>query len=565
MIPGLSRGKKARDLMEPLRVCLGWSETVRAGAEKLAEQGASAAPVIRRGHAAGLVTRDQLEGGLRLGLGDQQVGKLVGGPAPRAAATAGLRSLIRRARGTTPGLIVGSLRGPILGIVKRSRLQEEAARSPRAVPTSNSLLSRMSRALPEEHLRILEKAGKLAGSRGVRLHLVGGVVRDLLLGSAALDLDLVVETDGPGFARSLAAALGGRAAVHTSFGTAVVTAPDGVRLDVATMRRETYGQAAALPRVKKGTFLEDLLRRDVTINAMAIRLDGAHRGRLVDELGGRNDLHTGVLRVHHMASICEDPTRAFRIARFAARFGFRPSPETRGSIRLAAETGAFRDLTGERLLAELTLVVEEPDPAAAIASMARLDLLRHLGAPLPFDRAARRRLVRLIAGLSNGPISGLEGTPEAILLILMTLVRGVPSSSARAIADRLRIRGEKRGRLIEIRSAVSRLLSSLRRATSQVAIVRSCDRHRPEVLAVAWAEADPAAGRSLDNYLRRLRWMRPFLTGEDLRAMGLRPGPAYRVILGRLREAKLAGRIRGRRDEKALAERLVKRIGRKDH
>src|SRR3954447_10430159 len=152
--------------------------------------------------------------------------------------------------------------------------------------------------------------------------LVGGAVRDLLLGAASVDLDVAIEGDAREVARELAARLGGEAVEHERFGTATVRA-DALTVDLASPRRESYAHPGALPEVEPAPLDEDLARRDFTVNAMAAALDSERLGELRDPHGGRGDLEAGVIRVLHPKSFIDDPTRLLRAVRYEARFGFR--------------------------------------------------------------------------------------------------------------------------------------------------------------------------------------------------------------------------------------------------
>ena len=159
--------------------------------------------------------------------------------------------------------------------------------------------------------------------RGEGVYLVGGTVRDILLGREGFDIDIAVEGDALAFAEGL----GGEVTAHGRFGTAVVRFPDGRHWDVVTARRETYAEPAALPDVEAGTIEEDLARRDFTVNAIAASL-GDDFGRLRDPHDGLADIEAGTIRVLHGRSFVDDPTRIFRAIRYENRLGFRMDDET---------------------------------------------------------------------------------------------------------------------------------------------------------------------------------------------------------------------------------------------
>src|SRR5262245_27340800 len=224
--------------------------------------------------------------------------------------------------------------------------------------TGNDLL----RGIPQEQLSLLRTLGNLADEGGVSLYLVGGVVRDLLLKYKNWDLDLTVEGDGVAFARLVAERFRAGLAVFERFATARLTFPDGLKLDIAATRRESYAQPALLPTVQPALIEEDLARRDFTINAIAVQLNPQQFGRLLDPHGGQRDLRAHTIRVLHAGSFQDDPTRIFRAIRFEQRFGFRLEPTTLHLLAQAASTNLIRQLSGPRLQNEILLLFAERDP-----------------------------------------------------------------------------------------------------------------------------------------------------------------------------------------------------------
>ena len=227
------------------------------------------------------------------------------------------------------------------------------------------------------------------------VYLVGGSVRDILLGEPNFDVDVVVEGDAIALARALSDELGGRVRAHQHFGTAVVLYGEDERVDVVTARSESYHAPAVLPTVAPGSIDDDLHRRDFTINAMAVSLKGDNLGRLVDPFGGREDLDAGRIRILHDRSFIDDPTRILRAIRYEDRYGFRMDDETVRLARECIETGHVGDLSGARLRDELEALLEEGDVSHAIPRLAELGAQKEIHPHVVADEEAVRLFDRL--------------------------------------------------------------------------------------------------------------------------------------------------------------------------
>jgi tRNA nucleotidyltransferase (CCA-adding enzyme) len=279
-----------------------------------------------------------------------------------------------------------------------------------------SLADRLSR-LPEDVLSFARAAAEAARAAGTEAVLVGGAVRDLFLGRAVLDADVMVEPPSTPVAEALAGRFKAKLTRHPRFHTFRLDLPDGSKHDLVTAREETYAQPAALPDVTPSTFDKDLSRRDFTINAMMCRLDPAF-GEVHDPFQGRADLEKKQIRALHAKSFEDDPTRIFRAARFAARLGFTVEPATADWIR-AAIAGKFPDrLSPVRRRHELELILKEGAPTAALRLLANWDALRHLhpewgGADLaPLRLDGTPALVDRLAALFGG--NGADAADRAM-------------------------------------------------------------------------------------------------------------------------------------------------------
>ena len=408
-------------------------------------------------------------------------------------------------------------------------------------------------------LWLLRVAGKIGEGLGTPAYAVGGFVRDLLTGAAPPDVDLVVEGDGVAFARRLAEEIGGTVLVHRSFGTASIEggrAPagaglDGValgRVDVASARREHYPTAGSLPEVEPADLLEDLRRRDFSVNAMALALAPDRFGRLLDPLGGQADVRRRRLRALHPLSFVEDPTRVFRAARYASRLGFRPDGATLTAIRLAVERPGYAALSGQRLWREIELAAAEPRARQVFERLVRwrATSLWNIDGASSRHLAAAERLGRWAKS------AGLVVDPAELSLLALTLGR-----SAEVVErglDRLALAGEPRAR-IEAGALAGRLARRLEARRLPPSAVSELLEGAPEAAALAaWLRGGARARRRIQWYLAHGRALRPRLTGRDLLALGVPGGPSVGAALGMLRRRRLDGGAGSLAEERELVK-----------
>jgi tRNA nucleotidyltransferase (CCA-adding enzyme) len=448
----------------------------------------------------------------------------------------------------------------VIGAVDRDRVE--------VTPPESSLLAQLEQTRPAvrrpPHLDIarvwlLRVAGKIGEGLGTPAYAVGGFVRDLLAGAVPPDVDLVIEGDGVAFARRLAEEIGGTVLVHRSFGTASIEggrAPagagvDGValgRVDVASARREHYPMAGALPEVEPAPLLEDLGRRDFSVNAMALALSPDRFGRLLDPLGGRADVRRRRLRALHPLSFVEDPTRVFRAARYAGRLGLRPDTGTLAAIRLAVERPGYVALSGQRLWREIELAAAEP--------RARLVFERLVRWKAPslwnLDRASGRHLADAERFWHWARSAGVAVDPAE--LTLLALMLGRPADEVERSLDRLALVGEPRARL-DAAALAAPLARQLEAARLRPSAVGERLEAAPAAAALAaWLRGGPRTRRRIQWYLAHGRAVRPRLTGRDLLAIGVPGGPRVGAALGMLRRHRLDGEAGSVAEERELVK-----------
>jgi len=385
----------------------------------------------------------------------------------------------------------------------------------------------------------------VAAERRENLYLVGGAVRDLLLGESNYDLDLVVEGEGPALAAALAP--DSKLTVHRRFGTAKFRWQQW-SVDLATARRESYSRPGALPRVTPGSIGDDLWRRDFSVNAMAIALNPRSFGSFMDLYDGREDLGAGLLRILHERSFIDDATRIWRGLRYEQRLGFKFE---RNTLRLLKENAVMLDtISGDRLRYELECVLAEECPERVIRRAAQLGILASLHPKLEGNGWLRQRYGR--ARWLTHPQS-----PSATLYLALLAYR-LTEEQKEELISKLRLTKPVSRTLRDTTGLNSRLKQL---AAAQIKPSRIYDLvHSYDITAVTAAMltvAESPAGLRLRRYLDKLRFVKTALSGTDLKAMGVTPGPGFREIINKLRRARLDGQANSRQDEEALARKWL--------
>jgi len=481
------------------------------------------------------VLREDLVRASRLGLEDL-ASTAVARDLPSVEAGAGEVTVRRLLAEGAPLVVVRDRRGPVGAVATPAAAMPD-------VPTA----PRLARRLPADTGALLASIGRCAAARGAHAFLVGGMVRDLWRegdGTSA-DLDVVVEGDGPAVARDLARELGGTVREHRRFLTASVEAPRVGRIDVATARSERYESRGALPRVMPAGIDADLRRRDFTINAMAVELDSDVFG-LLDPLGGRADLARRRLRVLHPLSYVEDPTRLFRAARYATRFGFAPDVATARAQALALRLVPYAALSGARIVAELERILVEPRAAETLARLGRSGAFRLLDPRYRFTAVTRRLVAELPGALAWTRQRRLGVEPIELGVLALTGDQSPPIASA--ALERLAFAGERLDHLRQALREGRARLARLSAASAPSARARLLRELHPVALAWLWLVGDGGARAALDWYLGLDRAL-VALSGDEVIALGVPRGPAVARVLAELRDGRLDGRITDRATE----------------
>ena len=405
------------------------------------------------------------------------------------------------------------------------------------------LKTKLDRTLDQLRSDILSEAVEIGAKHSVPIYLVGGAVRDLLMGEPVADLDITVERDASTIAHELASRLSGRVVSRSQFGTFKVDMA-GVSVDVVTSRRETYRRPGALPTVSPSSIDEDLQRRDFTINAMALRL-APEPVVILDPCKGQNDIRSRTIRVLHDGSFRDDATRMLRAVRYEQRLSFILSHETQAS--LMSNASYLDTISGDRLRREMSFIFKEEKAPAILLRAAHLGLFAALYQHLPSEEELERRLSAIPASAHNrNPRSYLallagtmsESEAEGFIQRLK-----MPLSEAKAVRD-----------AVKARTAVASLGS--KESPSQiVAALQGLDPHALQVMALLSRDED-SSGLVL-RYLNEWQHVKSRLNGRDLARMGIPQGPRVGLLLERLRDARIKGEISTREEEEAFVRRLA--------
>ena len=394
--------------------------------------------------------------------------------------------------------------------------------------------------------RPLRAVGDAAERAGAAPYLVGGAVRDLLLGRETADFDVALVGADMATFDKIASLTGGVVTKRSQFDTARLSL-DGVGMDLAMARFEKYPSPGALPVVRPADSMrQDLARRDFSINAMAVSLSAESWGELLDSFEGRADLSAGVIRALHPASFRDDPTRVFRAARYAARLDMAPEPETLGWI--LDSTSFIARLSPARVRNELELIFHELDSAgAALQLLDEWDALAAIHSSLRCERRGWDGFAGETAGLSRRQRSGVG---YALLCL------GV--SDANAIAERLRPNAASR-RAMRDAATAGRIAASEIPGKSNSDLAARLDPLSESAIRAAALSTSGDTRRRLTTYLSQYRHLKPHLTGDDLIRMGIPRGPEIGRALARLRATRMDGLTATAEDERDLIRRLPHR------
>lgn len=559
-----------RGIMSSPVKTVGPSTPISEAGQVMLRYGHSGLPVVREKQLLGVISRRDVEKAIHHGLGHAPVKGFMTNKVisvnPDMPVTEIRELMIEHDIGRVP-VVEG---GFLVGIVSRSDvLQTLHGEMPSQyqVLYSSPLLAHpvnlkgfLDAFLSPFIRKLLYKAGELGNKLGCQVYAAGGIVRDILLKAANLDVDLVVEGDGIALADSLGDFYGVRVRAHRQFGTAQLIFSEDFKVDVATARVEYYEYPAALPKVESSSLHQDLYRRDFTINAMAMSLDEGRFGDLIDFFGGRQDLQDGQIRVLYNLSFIEDPTRILRAVRFEQRYNFSVESQTLRFLKEAVDQQVLKMVSRERIWEELKHILSEP---RAGEMLARLDDLQVW--PFIFPEVTYREVEPALKNIGYS-LQKLQEWDIYVpskrwLCYLICIMHRLDPETARIICERFHFRKRQTDNIVASLAGYPAILSGVsdnydKEPAGELAkLILEIPRESYPLL-IALADGEEMRNR-LRLLLEFVLKSRPSIDGKFIKSLGYRPGPIFRRTIDAVWQARLEGRVKSREDEEAFVRQYL--------
>ena len=531
--------------------------TVEEARKIMVRYGHSGLPVMEGEKLVGIISRRDVDKVIHHNLGHAPVKAYMSkNPVtinPDASIEEALGLLLKHDIGRLPVVEAGK----VIGILSRTDLlklfhEPKEVASHKTLYRGSSITLNLKNLLENKispaGLELIKTVGKQASELGMRVFLVGGIVRDLLLGFEQNDLDFVVEGDALLLAENLRGKVPHRKLItHQRFKTASLILKNGQKIDFATSRVEYYQHPAALPEVEVSTIKEDLYRRDFTINAMAIEVTYGKIGELLDPFGGMLDLEEGLIRILHNLSFVEDPTRILRGLRFAGRLGFLLEENTEKLLKDAVNNRFLESTSPARLLQEIKLIFEEKDILKIILLLEKYEIFSRIFPGALFDGEFFKRYFEFT-------FEGVRFQKESKIPWLSGVIGLYAQNSAEVegFINKYPLSWNEADTLNKVSAGIIEALKLLSspREVKEHEIYETLEKLPPEGYWALYLMLDRYRARArFRKYLDELRFIKPEITGEDLKALGIKPGPHYKEIFNKIKMLKIDGVLKDKKDE----------------
>lgn len=408
--------------------------------------------------------------------------------------------------------------------------------------------------LPEEIINLLFNLRDLAKQMNYNVFLVGGFVRDLILGVENFDIDIVLEGDGIDFSSTLAKKLNAHLIQHKRFGTATVSLIEDhhIKIDIATARKETYPKPASLPEVSFGSIKDDLARRDFSINAMAIDISKERFGQLVDFFHGKKDLKNKKIRILHGLSFIDDPTRILRAIRFKERYKFKLEKNTQDLLMDAISREMLNKVEKQRLRDELILIFKEKNPTTCILRINNFCGLNFIHKNLKLDKITKNLLyeVSKVTAWFNKKFPQ-KRLLDTWLMYLMILINKLSLKDINWVIDEFAFRKGEKIRIISYKKIIPRLINQLKKKNLvNSKIYKLLEPLSYEAILLILAETKKLiVKKRIADFFTLYNGIHLSVGGHELKSLGATPGPHFKKILNKALCAKIDNKLKTKEEE----------------
>ncbi|MEJ5165525.1 MAG: CBS domain-containing protein [Thermoanaerobaculia bacterium] len=554
---------RAEDIMNPVVYFLSPNTTIEDALKKMNYYHINGMPVVSRGKPLGAVTRQLLDRALSHNLGRTPVKEIMDPQLPLVDISTPLEEFKNYLTKSGKRFILVMNKKKIAGIITRMDIYRKLIgkeKIQKEIPQEKMLdIKRiLIQYFPKGVIEKLKEIGEIAEKMDMKAYLVGGTVRDMLLGYPPTDVDVVIEGNALLIGKEISKLKDAKFKSHQKFLTGSLTFPDGIKIDLATARKERYWAPAALPDVEASLIIYDLSRRDFTINTLIVSLNPSSFGKLYDHFGGLLDLKSKTLKVLHTLSFMEDPTRALRAIRLCEKLKFKLSSVTEKLIRTAINQGAFENLSGARLWEEFSYILELPEPYSAMQKLENMGLLKVLNPSIKLNQKIETLFERIKEIKSWAKIEKLEQKYFNILYI-GALSINLKEEEILKLASRLNL-NEREKEILTGLKKVSRLINfKLKKAEDPVEIYKALINF--DWLYLFWSFSVIEEERTKDkikNFITKYSKIRTEIKGKDLLEKGVKEGPLIGKALEQVLFEKIKGNLKNSEEELNFALNYIK-------
>ncbi|MCD6442960.1 MAG: CBS domain-containing protein [Thermotogae bacterium] len=532
-------------------------------------------PVVEGNKLIGMVTKRDVDKAMNHGLGKRPIKSIMSTKITTVGPETPVSEIRRLMLENDIGKIPVIENGVLVGIITKSDILRSmhigGVRRVGARPLVREEMMKsydvreiMKKRLPKRILNILRLLGNVGDELEMPVYVVGGFVRDLLLGVENYDIDVVVEGNGVEYAEKMKDYFDAVVVIHERFGTAIVHLKDhDLRIDVATARTEYYEAPAELPKVEMSNIKRDLYRRDFSINAMAIKLNNRDFGTLIDFFGCRKDLENGIIRVLYNLSFIEDPTRILRAVRFEQRYGFRIEERTEELLRQAVEEGYIEKVTGLRLREEFEKILDEKEPFKAVKRLAEFNVIVHLFPKTYYTQTMEEKVERLFK-ITDWMMDYSCGKFRKFYALMYIFLEYHEKEDMLKIKQRYGLPSKLIEELLKLRKIAPMFVDLFGEGMKYSDIYKITKGVSYEGFAYLSSYLDDEKREIFKDYLVKLKQVRLKKINGDIliKKYGFKPGPILRDIMDEIFSAKLDGIVRDEDEENYLREKILSRFQR---